>query len=106
MSDASESAPVADEARPSPHISARMRDNPTLEESAEHRLPMQTRVPNGDKDGLPGRRFEAKGETTGKENRKHTDGYGEWPECELCGQQVEPTLYNTHINAHAEALRA
>lgn len=28
------------------------------------------------------------------------EGYGPWPKCELCGEQVEPTEYSLHWNSH------
>lgn len=36
---------------------------------------------------------------------KHTEGYGPWPTCDLCGEQVEPTGFTAHQNEHARTLR-
>ena len=33
------------------------------------------------------------------------EDYGEWPECEMCKQQVEPALFSMHTNEHYAALR-
>jgi hypothetical protein len=30
----------------------------------------------------------------------HQEGYGFWPSCSICGEQVEPTSYSTHTNEH------
>lgn len=39
------------------------------------------------------------------DGRTTQEGYGEWPDCPLCGQQVEPALFSEHQNAHAASLR-
>lgn len=30
----------------------------------------------------------------------HQEGYGFWPVCGICGEQVEPTSYSIHTNEH------
>ena len=41
--------------------------------------------------------------TTNAEGKTEQEGYGEWPSCPNCNEQVEPALFSQHINSHDAA---
>jgi hypothetical protein len=57
-----------------------MTDKQTAEEEAVHRLPGKV--------------------LKNAQGRTEQEDYGEWPECTICHEQVDPGQYSLHINAH------
>lgn len=62
--------------------------------------PVRLERPPSEKNGnmLPG-------EVSVVDGKKVQDGYGEWPTCATCGEQVNPPEFNNHTRDHENALR-
>lgn len=79
-----------------------------------HSVPASALAAVKDNGGLPGKlsMVESEGKNVdgspdgNKRVRITQEGYGEWPDCTVCGDQVEPTGYNLHQREHDAAAKA